>query len=353
MRLQRNMPYGIALGATVGFALIGAVATAASLYRKKKQWNRFRGKTVLITGASRGLGLALAEEFGRKGARLILTARNVDDLKRAKELLLERQAVKTEEDIFIFPCDLRDADLTKGLIEEANRHFGRIDILVNNAGVITVGPLENQGVQDFHDVMDSNFFSTLHCTLAVMPQMLSRQEGTIVNITSIGGKVAVPHLLPYTASKFAAVGFSEGLHAEVRSKGIQVVTVCPGLMRTGSHLNALFTGNAEKEYRWFSLAAATPGLSASASRAAHKILRAILTDTKELIITPHASLAARIGNLFPELTMRSMQLINFFLPRPVQEPTSLHRGATVQNLEITRGTALASSAAKRYNQPFI
>jgi short-subunit dehydrogenase len=304
----------------------------------------------LITGASRGLGLALAEEFARAGAKLALNARDGAELERARALLLERGATQ-REDIAVSPHDLRRPEEAEKLVEETTVRFGRVDVLVNNAGVITVGPIENQNVQDFHDVMDTNFFSAVHCTLAVLPQMLKRGHGNVVNITSIGGKVAVPHLLPYAASKFAAVGFSEGLNSELRSKGIRVTTVCPGLMRTGSHLNAIFTGDAAREYRWFSFAAGLPGISTSARSAARKIVRAVIAGKSEIAITPQAILAARLSDVCPTATMRIMQLMNeYVLPAPVHEPSGKHRGSDVRDLEIKPAVVLAQAAARRYNQ---
>jgi len=198
--------------------------------------------------------------------------------------------------------------------------------------------------------MNANFFSTLHCTLSVLPQMLERRAGIIVNIASIGGKVAVPHMLPYTASKFAMTGFSEGLNAELRAKGIRVITVCPGLMRTGSHLNALFKGDAEREYRWFSLAASLPGLSVSATSAARKVVRAIVSGKSEIAITPQAQLANRFVNVAPTMTARLMHLVNFILPSAVHEHTLARPGYEVRGLELTSMTSLGCTAARHYNQ---
>jgi NAD(P)-dependent dehydrogenase (short-subunit alcohol dehydrogenase family) len=339
--------------ACTGALIASAIATskiASAIATSKRGSTRLQGKVVLITGASRGLGLALAEEFGRRGAKLALAARSAEELERARFLLLHRKAIRTADEVFLFASDLRKPEEADQLIRETTAHFGRIDILVNNAGVITVGPVANLTLQDFRDVMDANFFSGLHCTLSVLPQMLPRGDGNIVNITSIGGKIAVPHLLPYTASKFAAVGFSEGLNAELRSKGIRVTTVCPGLMRTGSHLNAFFTGDAAREYRWFSLAAGFPGLSASARSAARKIVRAVAVGKSEIAITPQAMLAARFGNLSPTTTMRLMQMMNVALPSSVPVSTPPCRGANVRDLEITPAMVLAQSAARRYNQ---
>lgn len=312
--------------------------------------DRLRGKVVVITGGSRGLGLALAEELGRAGAKLVLVARNGKELERARELLLDRHCVQRSEDIFLFPADLRRAEDADRSIAEATRRFGRVDILINNAGIIGVGSIETQTLEDFREVMDANFFSGLHCTLAVLPQMLARRSGAIVNVTSIGGKVAVPHMLPYVASKFAAVGLSEGLTAELRGKGIQVTTVCPGLMRTGSHLNAYFKGKAAREYLWFSVGAGLPGLSASARSAARKIVRAITSGTREIAITPHAVFAARLGNLMPALTSCLLQAANFAMPSSPSDAREKYRGAEVSELEVKPLTVLASAAARRYNQ---
>jgi len=335
----------------LGLAALGAaatVATAAAARRRRAE--RLRGKTVVITGSSRGLGLALAEEFGRQGARIVLTARDADELSRAHQLLLDIDAVAGTQDTLVIPADLRRQEDVEQLMLRVTEAWGPVDVLVNNAGIITVGPVENHSAQDFRDVMDSNFFTALNCTLSALPAMLKRGTGTIVNITSIGGKLAVPHLLPYTASKFAAVGFSEGLHAEMRSKGIHVLTVCPGLMRTGSHLNAVFNGNAEREYRWFSLGATMPGVSASTRSAARRIVRAVLARETEIFITPQAELAGRLAPLAPGVTAMAMSLVNRALPDPVAEPTQPKRGAEVRAHEPALASVLGWNAARRYNE---
>lgn len=338
--------------AVAGGGVLFAGAAAAALYKLATQKTRVRmqGKVVLITGGSRGLGLAMAEEFGRRGARLVLAARSPGDLQRAKEHLVRRRAVRHAEDVLTVAADLRRVEDAGRLIDRATEHFGQVDVLVNNAGVITVGPLENQRPSDFRDVMDSNFFSGVYCTLAVLPQMLSRRDGTIVNIASIGGKVAVPHMLPYTASKFAAVGFSQGLHAELRAKGIHVLTVCPGLMRTGSHVAARFTGNQASEYRWFSMSANMPGASTSAAHAARRIVRATIAGETEIAITVQAMMLARLGQVTPEVTVRVMATMNRLLPGAAAEDGEPRRGSEVRDQEWRPAEMIGRAAAHRYNQ---
>jgi short-subunit dehydrogenase len=334
--------------AVAGAALLGAAAAAAVIAGKRKtRAGSMRGKTVLITGSSRGLGLAMAEEFLRLGARVALTARDGEELERARQLLIERTAADSGAVITV-PADLTRQEEAEYLVHRVIESYGRIDVLINNAGIISVAPIENQRVEDFRSVMDANFFSQVHCTLAVLPQMRARHAGSIVNIASIGGKVAVPHLLPYSASKFAAVGFSEGLHAELRGKGVHVLTVCPGLMRTGSHLNALFAGDAASEYRWFSIGATTPGVAASASHAARRIVRGLLSRETELFITPQAALAGRFAQVAPEVTAVAMSLMNRVLPDPgAQRPIP---GSQVRDREPASVRVLGRGPARRYNE---
>src|SRR5690348_592603 len=183
------------------------------------------GRVVLISGGSRGLGLALARGFARAGCSLILCARDESELRAAEEDLCRLGA-----DVLTVPCDVAERAQVKRLVELSLRRFGRIDVLVNNAGVIQVGPIHTMTMEDFETAMGTMFWGTVNTTLAVLRQMQELGEGRIVNITSVGGKVSVPHLIPYSCAKFAAVAFSEGLRAELQGTGIKVVTIAPGLM---------------------------------------------------------------------------------------------------------------------------
>jgi NAD(P)-dependent dehydrogenase (short-subunit alcohol dehydrogenase family) len=297
--------------------LTGIAAAAAAYVFRPRPDRRTSQLVVLITGGSRGLGLALAERYGRAGAKLILAARDHDELTAARYTLLGRRAVRSPDDVLIIPADLTDTTQATSLIEHAISHFGHIDILINNAGIIEVGPVENQPIAAYRRAMATNFFAAVHTTQAVLPHMLRRHSGSIVNIASIGGKFAMPHLLPYVSSKFALVGFSQGLHAELRHKGIRVTTVCPGLMRTGGEVNAHYTGQLRKEERWFTLAARTPVIAASVNYAAEKIFQAVSAGRAEITITPQAWLAARAAGLAPETTQYLASLANrFLLPSP-------------------------------------
>ena len=238
-------------GLVLGAAVAGLAASA--LLRNRRTFS-LAGKTVFITGGSRGLGLAMAEEFARRGAKIAICARDSEELVRARQCI-ERETGTT---VATFVCDVSDRSQVENTVREVRNQLGAIDVLVNNAGIIAVGPIENQTLADFEEAMKVNFWSQVYATLSVLPEMRLLPEGRIVNITSIGGKVSVPHLLPYSCSKFAAVAFSEGLRAELGNTGIKVVTVAPGLMRTGSHINADFKGKHSQEFTWFSLSGTNP-----------------------------------------------------------------------------------------------
>lgn len=297
-------------------ALLGLAGATFAITRRLGSLDaktNLEGKVVLITGGSRGLGFAIAHELARKGSRLVLTSRHLDELEHAKARLIAAGDIR-EENVFIQASDVSVASEIRSLIATATASFGQIDIVVNNAGIILVGPLESQTLASYQQAMDTNFFGALHTTLAVLPQMLVRGEGAIVNIASIGGKVAFPHLLPYVASKFAMTGWSQGLRAELSGKGIRVTTVSPGILRTGSHIQARFSGKAQEEYRWFAGAASLPGTSVNAARAARKVVKALERGTAEISIGLQAVLAARFSDLAPELTAGMLSFANRLLP---------------------------------------
>ncbi len=291
-------------------AIVGAgVLTALTTWNKSRRTFDFKDKVVLITGGARGLGLVLAREFAAQGAKIAICSRSGEELARAREDLETLGA-----EVFEAVCDVRNQAAVDRLIEDVCMRFGRIDVLVNNAGVIQVGPLELQTQKDFEDAMAVHFWGPFYTMQAVVPKMRRQGSGRIVNIASIGGKVAVPHLAPYCAGKFALVGLSNAMRGELVKDNIFVTTVCPGLMRTGSHVNALFKGQNEKEFAWFSIGNALPFSSVSAENAAKQIINAAKRGDAEAIISIQAEIAAKMNNLFPELTAEILALVNQVLP---------------------------------------
>jgi len=335
---------------TTSGALLTAALASSALRKSKSLWSP-AGKVVVITGSSRGLGLNLAEEFALAGARVVLSARNVDELERAKSMLLSRRASIHADQLLIVSCDLAVPADCKRLIQEATNHWGRVDVLINSAGIIHVGPIEQLPIETYREAMELDYFAMVQTTQAVLPQMLARAEGRIVNITSIGGKIPVPHLAPYVGSKFAAVGFSETLYAEMRSKGIHVTTVCPGLMRTGSYPNAIVAGNREREYRWFSLSASIPGIAHSAEGAARKIFEATCEGRVEITIGFDAYLAARLHGFSPEFTQYAGSLANQFI---LPEASGSKTPTSAQQVRPPRSKlwrSLSELLTRTHNQP--
>lgn len=274
----------------------GLAGLGLSQGSRQRALRSYRNQTVLITGGSRGLGLAMARELKKAGAALMLCARDADELERAVDEL-----GSDGHRVLGIPCDIRERDQVKEMIKKIGRFQGGIDVLINNAGIITVGPLQNQALGLFQDAMDTLFWGTVHCTLEVMPGMLERGQGGILNVTSIGGRVTIPHLLPYCCAKAACVAFSEGLRQELGPRGLRVLTAVPGLMRTGSFDNALFVGKQSRERRWFRLSSSLPGLTMPADRAAREMLVALARNRPEHRVTLAAQALAELHGLMPGL----------------------------------------------------
>lgn len=330
------------VGASIGVGL----GTVAYIARRRRTIDLF-DKVVVITGGSRGLGLALAEECASQGASIAICARDRDELAAAKQQIERKFGVNVLAEV----CDVSNNDEVEEFLTAVLARFRHIDVLINNAGTISVGPAESQTITDFQEAMDSMYWGIVYPTLTVLPHMKVRGQGRIANITSIGGKVAVPHLLPYGAAKFAAVGFSEGLRAELAKDGIRVTTVCPGLMRTGSHLNAYFKGKHRSEYTWFSFGATMPLISMDARRAARKIVNAIRAGDAELILTPQAKLASLAHGIAPGLTADVLGMVNRLLPKAAGDKRDRHAGHESET-RLTRSfvQGLGRKAARDLNQ---
>lgn len=300
--MNRLLPIAAAAGA-------GAVFASRAL-RRRRAWD-FGGRSVVITGGSRGLGLAIARRFAAEGAKLTIFARDQDEVERAADDLRSRGA-----EVEAFSADVTDEAEARAAIERAVGRFGRIDVLVNNAGIIAVGPAEHQEREDWERSLAVHVWGPLYTMRAAAQHMRQQGEGRIANISSIGGKISVPHLLPYSTGKFALVGLSDGMRAELAKDNIRITTVVPGLLRTGSPPNAEYKGQHEKEYAWFTISDANPLLSIDADRAAGQVVEAIRYGDPSLTITFQARLLELANTLFPDLTAAATALGARLLPAP-------------------------------------
>ena len=299
-------------------ALAASVATfGAALIARQIRTGRtmlFNGRSVVITGGSRGLGLLLARELGREGARITLAARDEAELQRARDDLAARDI-----DVTTVVCDVGKREDAEELIRSVAARTGGIDVLINNAGVIKVGPLDHMQRGDFEEAMAVHFWGPLHTMLAAIPDMRRRGGGRIVNISSIGGRIGVPHLTPYCASKFALTGLSDSVRGELAKDGIHVTTVCPGLMRTGSPFNAWFKGRHRDEFTWFVISDSLPVASIDGTRAAAQIVEACRQGAAELIIGWPAKIGVIANAVLPEGVALAMDWANRLLPKATDE----------------------------------
>jgi len=326
----------------------GALLLAVWLILRITRTARYslHNKVALITGGSRGLGLVLARQICAQDGKVALIARDPDELARAKADLAPRGGA-----VLTIECDLLDAGQIQSTVRQIINRFGKIDILINNAGIIEVGPLEHMGRDDFERAMRVHFWAPFELVSQVVPEMRTWGGGRIVNISSIGGKMAVPHLAPYSASKFALTGFSDALRAELARDNIHVTTVAPGMMRTGSHVNAKFKGKHDVEFAWFAASAGAPLISMNADRAARKILAACRRGQPSLTLT-FAARGAILGNaLLPNLTGYFMKFVNRFLPGPSHGQGNQSRpGSQLRRLTPKWLTRLGDRATRTNNE---
>jgi short-subunit dehydrogenase len=326
--------------AVVGVSAVGTMV-AARLRR-----GSLRGKTALITGGSRGLGLLIAEELAERGARIVISARDEAQLTRARTRL-QRYGVQ----VLAVRADLERRSDVRNLVVRAREAFDDVDILVNNAGVMEVGPAAEMIEGSYARAMAVHFWAPLTLMQEVIPAMRAKGSGHIINISSIGGILAIPHMLPYCASKFALRGLSEGMSAELAGDGISVTTVCPGLMRTGSTRHALFRGQREREHALFSVMSALPAFSMSARRAARKIVSAGLRGTPHLTLTWQAKLASLVHGMAPAFTGHVTRAATRALPAATNRYHSAIPGHAVEPKVVPDWIdAINERAAAKYNE---
>ncbi len=324
-----------------------AAGSAWALVRRLRRV-RLPGKVALVTGGSRGLGLVLARELGLRGMRVVLVARDEEELERARGTL-QADGI----DATALPCDVTDEEGIATLVADVEENIGPIELLVNNAGIIQVGPAEAMRLDDFRRAMDVMYWGALYTAEAVLPRMRARRRGTVVNITSIGAAVGVPHLAPYDAAKFALRGWSEALGAEEARNGISVLTIVPGLMRTGSFGHALVRGRRYSEASLFSLSASLPLLTVSAEHAARRIVRAVENGERLVVIGTPAKLLRLAHALFPGTVVRTLGIVNRLLPVPeagARDEMALPSEIFRRGIARSMLTALGDRAARRYNE---
>ncbi len=332
--------------ATVALLTIGAALVAATRTRTPKKTSFFEHKHVVVTGGSRGLGFVLTRMLLAAGARVTICGRSDESLAAAAATLAAFGDALTA-----LRCDVRDEAACRAFLAAAVEHAGPIDILINNAGVIEVGPFADQTLADYREAMDTHFWAQLYTMLAVLPAMRARRSGQIVNIASVGGVIGVPHLAPYSASKFAQVGLTQALAAEVAADGVTITSVQPGLMITGSPGHAIFKGRRRSEYAWFTLSDANPLLAVSVDAAARTIVAAIRQRRYQVTIGWTAQCARLANALLPQTTTRALALAARLLPAAGGDGTERHTGVESRSAWTENPlTALNTRAEAETNQ---
>lgn len=256
---------------------------------------------VLITGASSGIGKAIAFEFASKGAKLIIASRRFNALRKVADEL--EDAFPEIQAPLAMPCDITDRESVKKVIQSCVDHFGGIDILINNAGIGVYGNTDKTSVEDFRSIMEVNFFGSVHCILEVLPIMKRKGEGQIVNIVSVAAKHGVPYLGAYSASKAALATLSQSLSAEHAKSGISILIVYPGYTQTDFFEREKKVGGAHRP----------PGPYASPQKVAKAIVKAVENKKRDLVLSFKGKALALVQNLMPWLVDRAMERIAYKL----------------------------------------
>jgi dehydrogenase/reductase SDR family protein 7B len=248
-------------------------------------------KVVWITGASSGIGEAIAGAFTAEGAKLVLSARRADELNRVKTSLHLKDA-----DVLILPLDLSDTTKTDELTKQVIAKFGRIDILVNNGGISQRSLTKDTPLELDRRIMEVNFFGTVALTKSVLPYFLKQKSGHIVVMSSISGKFGFYFRSAYSASKHALHGFFESLRMEIYNDHIHVLIVCPGKIKTNISINAV-TGDGSKHNKMDE----STGEGLSPETVALAVLKGIKNNQEEIFIGGKEMKAVWLKRLFPKL----------------------------------------------------
>lgn len=276
-------------------------------------------RCAVVAGASRGLGLLISAELVARGYRVHGCARDEAALDRAARLITQGRVGPQETagtGSFVGDvCDVTDAEAVEAWVAGVRHEEGQVDVAIHVAGIIQVGPLESTSLGHFRAAIDTMLMGPVHLCLAVLPSMLSAGSGRLGVVSSVGGVVAVPHLLPYSVAKFGAAALTEGLRSELSGTGVTATTIIPGLMRTGGHWHAQFVGDAPKDYAWFAPGASMPLLSVSGPRAARRIVDAVLAGRPQVELTPLTWVGRRVHGVAPGTTSRLLGLVARLLPR--------------------------------------
>lgn len=324
----------------------GALLAARALVKRATQ-AELAGQVALVTGGSRGLGLAMARELIDAGCRVAICARDQAELDRAVADLQSRGG-----EAIAVRCDVASKGDVERMVAEIHQRLGPIDVLIANAGVIQVGEVHATELEDFQSAMDVMYWGVVYPVWAVLPDMRERRSGRIGIVSSIGGKVSVPRLLPYNTAKFAARGLAEGLRAELAGEGVSVTSIVPGLMRTGSHINATFSGDEEGRealYRLWAPLASMPLLTGSAEAAARAYVAAVRRGDGEVTYPPIFGLVGRVHGLAPATTMWAMGIASRLIAKR-GEGTETVRGSAIDPKIDERWWRLLTAFGRRAEQ---
>jgi NAD(P)-dependent dehydrogenase (short-subunit alcohol dehydrogenase family) len=292
-----------------GLIALGVAGLSLAVATRRPRSLDLRGRVAVVTGGGRGLGLAITRELLRCGCRVAICGRDGEIIRRSVEEL-ERQGFE----IIGKACDASDPEQVKAFVDVVINNYGAVDILVNNAGQCFVGPAAELAPVDMQSALRNIFWVQYHPTMALLPHMRNRGFGRIVNVTSLAGKLPIPHQSAYTAAKYAATGWSQTLSIELASEGIEVSTITPPPLRNGAPLHVNFNGDREAEFQWFTHVLTSPMTASTAQRTARVVASALRRGDRERAVSAMSWLSARAFGVAPNLLSHWLGWVNRKLP---------------------------------------
>jgi NAD(P)-dependent dehydrogenase (short-subunit alcohol dehydrogenase family) len=323
-------------------ALAAAALFFVAAARRRRRRIPLEGCVALITGGGRGLGLAITRALVQQGCRVAICGRDEDVIAASVATLREAGADAMGE-----ACDASDPVAVNAFVQRVLGHFGRLDILVNNAGQCFVGPAAELQAADMERALRNIFWVHYHPTMAVLPHMRAQGFGRIANITSIGGKLPIPHQVAYVAGKYAATGWSQTLALELSREGIRVSTITPPPLKNGAPLHVHYNGQLDGEFRWFARTLTSRWTAISAQRTASVVVDALRHGDAERAVAPSTWLFTRLFGALPNAFSRLLAAVERRLPAAAAPGVTsrMHLGAlVVARSEDERVHALGAAA---------
>jgi len=287
---------------------IGGLAGYFAFKRKKRQFT-YQGKVVLVTGGARGLGYIMARQLVEEGAKVIICARDADQLDKAYVLLRNHGEVT-----YPYVCDITEKENIVQLAYFIKKRFGRLDVLINNTGTITINPIEQLPLNNYKKFIESHLWGPMQLVRVLIPLLSKSREAKIVNIFSVGGKISLAKSQPYDVNEIVHAVFYDNISRVITGKNIKLTAIYPEFKDQDLPVNLKLKGHSEQELAWSKFNESRPLISLYAENVGKQILKTAQIGKKTLTLPFPRELARIVNNINTELNLTLCQLVDHLVP---------------------------------------